>query len=328
MNYTFCTIITKNFLYQALCLFDSLQKIDPKVKMTILVVDEDNFETFDSPEGICFLSLNKVRNTDHASEIIQNYFPRNLDALRWSLKPVLMNYLVQTKGYSKVLAVDSDLYFFNDFSFLLDELDRCNLILSPHWRSKDPLRDNPNFHLHFTEGLFNGGFVGVTNNSISFLNWWSQSCAYKCEDNKEQGLYVDQKYLDAAPVFFDKVGIIRHKGCNVANWNMKECQRNVMDNGEVLINKVYPIIFIHFTNSTIKGILSPEDSLLSEHLNLFLKNIKIHKTDFDIDSFFSSRLRNNIIVASTSEKDLNHLKRYALSNILNKIKVLLYNKSK
>ena len=81
----------------------------------------------------------------------------------------------------------------------------------------------------------------------------------------ERGLFVDQAYLDLLPIYFESVKILRHRGCNVANWNQIECQREENQPGVITING-FPLVFIHFTASTIRGIEAGDDPLLRDHL--------------------------------------------------------------
>jgi hypothetical protein len=39
------------------------------------------------------------------------------------------------------------------------------------------------------------------------------------------GQFVDQTHLNLLPIYFDHVKILKHRGCNVANWKQVECRR-------------------------------------------------------------------------------------------------------
>ena len=291
MGDTFCTIITEDYMHQALTLRDSIRIFDATIKYSILIASSSsdciNID-LNGLEGIDLYFLDDIEHQGNAKNICKKY-SKNKDALRWSLKPVLLQYLLFEKKFTKAIFLDSDLYFFCNYDFLFKDLDIYNIILSPHWRSIDPVRDNKNFYLTFSEGVFNGGFVGANQKSGDFLQWWARACEYECSVNKHQGMYVDQKFLDAVPAIFDNVGIIKNKGCNVANWNQVLCRRTVNPQGKVVINHKEPIVFIHFTNSTIKGILSGQDSHLSAYLEQYLENVNCYLKDVDVSVMMSSR---------------------------------------
>ena len=200
-----------------------------------------------------------------------------MDCFRWSIKPVFINFLLD-QNYDQVFYLDCDLHFFASFDFLSDDLDGNGVLLTPHWRASNPQMDEFNFSVLQTSGLFNAGFVGVSRHGRQAMEWWATVCAYKCKKASNEGLFVDQAYLDLLPVYFDNIKIEKHRGCNVANWNQIECERIVSENGQVKIKGCFEIVFIHFTKSTIKGIKSGQDYLLRPYLNEYQKSLDSHKS--------------------------------------------------
>ncbi len=255
---TFCTIITHNYLPYAKTLHRSLVQFNKEEKLVVLVVDSD--ATIEATPGISYLRINDIYNTPKADIIYNKYTQQDPDALRWGLKPVLLSYLL-TKGYSKIIFADCDLFFFNPYEFLFRELDTHDILLTPGSTTRSPQVQEEEFLSGYKYGQFNAGFAGVTVNAQSMLNWWADCCAYRVETNFNDGLFVDQKYLDAVPVLFDNAGIVRHRGCNIAFWNQHENKR-VLKGSEVWINGEFPIIFIHFTNKYIPELLNGNDPLI------------------------------------------------------------------
>jgi hypothetical protein len=184
-----------------------------------------------------------------------------------------MHHLLTAKNFDQVIFIDPDVCFFSDPSFLFDEMSGASVLLSPHWRSSDPLADPVNFELNFKDGIYNGGCIGATQKGIPALEWLARACLYKCENGPGSGLFADQKYLDLLQSRFPDVQVIQHKGCNVANWNMIDCKRMAFGEG-VRINGTDPIVFIHFSKSTIRGILSGKDALLLPYLEEYISLLK------------------------------------------------------
>jgi lipopolysaccharide biosynthesis glycosyltransferase len=157
------------------------------------------------------------------------------------MKSCLLSHLLT--NHQKVIFLDCDLFFVNNYHFLFDYLSESNIILTPHWRNIVP--DHPdeeevsNFNHLFTRGIFNAGFVGCNKYANEFLDWWGLACLKNNEKNMERGFYFDQKYLDIVPVYFEKVKIIDHKGCNVSEWNQSLCKRKVNEKGKVHRNTDY-----------------------------------------------------------------------------------------
>jgi SAM-dependent methyltransferase len=271
MKRAFCTIITADYIHYALALNYSLLKYSSDIEMKIFISDSDIDFTDISNQysNIEFIYLDELCETGIGRKIKKKYIASNMDCFRWSMKPVFINHLL-SQGIDQVFYLDSDLYFFSPFDFLYKGLENHSVILTPHWRASDPHVDKANFAVLQTSGLYNAGFIGVSKEGIPAMDWWANVCEYKCIKSPEDGLFVDQAYLDQMPVYFDGIKIIRHRGCNVANWNQIECKRTLSSEGKVNINNTWDIVFIHFTNSTIIGIQNGNDTLLEPNLGEYL----------------------------------------------------------
>ncbi|MFI1745809.1 hypothetical protein [Thalassobellus sediminis] len=274
---SFCTIITSNYFFYVKAICDSFNSFDLKVKLQVLIVDD--FEGDFSYDGVEVHVINDLKvSFKNDYNLIKHYEDDKASNLRWALKPLFLKYLLLEKRFEKVIFVDPDLYFYNSPLFLFDYLNNSDVIITPHWRSKDPIKDVSNFNSLFTGGLFNAGFFGCNSNSTNVLDWWLSVCAYKMK--KKDGFYVDQAYLNLMPIYFpSQVKILEHKGCNVSNWNMIECKRTSAGD-TVLINSEYPIVFIHYTNATINIIANGNDYLLKPFLKQYHDSLLKHNETF------------------------------------------------
>ena len=262
---TACTIITADYLPLAKVLHASLQKHLPGTSLQVLVVDENNV----SSENSCTIhSLGALAGSPYFKDIEKRYAHTNADYFRWALKPLFIGYLLE-KGFDKVIFSDPDLYFVSNFNFLFDELDTNNVLLTPHWRSTDPVRNEDSLLAVLKDGLYNAGFIAVNKNAMDVITWWAGVCHYKTEALRDIGLFVDQKYLDIVPVQFENVHILKHQGCNLAAWNIDTCKREFI-NGKLFINKTFKPVFIHFTKDTIINILNRNDALLQPFLDEYI----------------------------------------------------------
>jgi hypothetical protein len=282
MSSVFCTIITGDYIFYALAMRDSLCVFDPTAQLHVLVADGTNpgIDARMDTHNIKFHTPDLICTSGVGRELHAKYHAHAMDRFRWSMKPVFMDYLFRQERAEKVIYVDCDIYFFNDYRFLFQELGPGNILLSPHWRSSNPVVDAANFEKNLTEGLFNGGFLGATTEASHILDWWARACLYKCEQNRERGLYDDQKYLDMMPAFFDGVKILRHRGCNVGEWNPVECKRVLTESGQVMINNEHPIIFVHFTSWLYHRVLIENDILLKPYLDIQVAALRKYKPDF------------------------------------------------
>jgi len=269
-----CTIATLDHMPQVRALYASLKRWDPGMVLHVFIADAGPGRVRESAltAGMPLYCVDEICTGSLGKAIFEKYYALCMDTFRWAMKPVFLQYLLEHGHADALIYVDNDIHFFNDYSFLFDELESHDIILTPHWRSSDPHADSTNFFILYTSGLYNGGFVGVTKNALPALAWWASACLFVCEKNAARGQFVDQTHLNLLPLYFENVKIIKHRGCNVANWNRLECKR-VKRNGTVLINGIYPVVFIHFTHSTVRGIEKGDDALLAPFLQEYRDNL-------------------------------------------------------
>ena len=156
--------------------------------------------------------------------------------------------------------------------------------------------------------------MASAHSGVCALDWWARNCLAICEKDPCKGQFVDQSHLNLLPVFFEGVYILSHRGCNVANWNQLECRREKQVDGSVIINHTYPIVFIHFTKSTVRGILHGEDDKLLPYLEKFNACIGNFSPRFDLATQYALK------DTAESEESASLIKESCLSKSLNIIK--------
>jgi hypothetical protein len=267
---TFCTIITADYYPKALALFKSLKTYDTAISLQILIADNNNIPGNTTlPGGIKLISADTLSGYSLVDDLYAKYAHHDMDSFRWSLKPVFISYLLEN-GFDKVLYLDCDMFFFDDYHFLFSELDKASVLLTPNWINSDPQTDKESFFSLFTSGFFSAGFIGAAKNGLPALNWWAEACHFMMGEQIQYGIRADQKYLDVFPIKFETTKIIRHRGCNIGAWNYEESKR-ILVNDKVLINGEYPVIFIHFDGMLVQGILRGHDKLLLPYLKQYQK---------------------------------------------------------
>jgi hypothetical protein len=281
MMKTFCTIITADYLPFAKVLHTSIKKYVPDISLQVLVVGETNFQ---SSENFFIYTTDAVITSPVAKGIFKKYAHTNPSQFRWALKPVFISYLLE-KGFDKVIFTDADIYFVNHFNFLFEELDKYNILLTPHWANLDPFENEGSLKDVLHGGLYNAGFVGANQKGKDAMQWWAEMCHYKTEEDQEQGLFFDQKYLTILPVQFNGVKIIKHQGCNLASWNVQTCIREIID-GKLMINGKFEPVFIHFNRETFVNILNRNDKLLHPYMEEYIQLFS-HE-GFDLRNNFQS----------------------------------------
>lgn len=271
-EHCFCTIITLSHATWALALCDSLREQDPALPFVILITDLPVDQTLDlgGRSEVEVLRTGDLTHLPLGMAVATRYADQK-DHMRWCMKPVLMQYLHER--YEKVIYGDCDLHFYNDPAFIWERLDVVDVLLTPHWRSSRASMDRSNFDLLYVGGLYNAGFIAAHRRGAAPLQAWGENCLEVCFKDFTKGQCDDQAHLNLLPIYFEGVEVLKHRGCNVANWNMVECARTLSADGEVLINDTFPIVFIHYTRTMIDGIVSGVDGLLRPHLDVLLERL-------------------------------------------------------
>lgn len=273
MKTAFCTISTHSHVFKSKAMLESVRS-QTKTDLFCLITDE--IPTEDVGDGIHWQGLD-VLNGLHAKSIVEKY---SGNSLRWACKPLYLEYLLK-QGYDAVIYGDNDLYFYASADFLFEKLNTSDIILTPHFYLVDYEKNQDQLEANFRVGLFNAGFIGVSKNALTALNWWAGCCKYNVKQAAHRGLFDDQKYLDLFPILFDGVEILKHRGCNVAAWNQTTSQRSVQD-GKVVLCASFPLVFIHYNIFTIRGITEGSDFLLLPCLDMYEKVLQRHKPEYAI----------------------------------------------
>jgi hypothetical protein len=252
-----CTIIAKNYLAFARTLAQSYLKLHPNHRCFVLIVDD--FDGYVSPLDECF---EVVRLSDLKIPNLPSFcFKYDVKELCTAVKARLLDYLIHEKGVAKLLYLDPDILVTASLDGLYEKLDVSDIVLTPHLDADYPDDDLlPNDAGVLRAGQFNLGFIGVNSsgNAQSFLNWWRAKLDQKCVVDLKNGYFVDQKFIDFAPLFFEHVLVEKDVGYNVAFWNLHS-RRVRSERGQWKCNDG-PLYFYHFSG------YQPESHAISSHI--------------------------------------------------------------
>jgi glycosyltransferase involved in cell wall biosynthesis/lipopolysaccharide biosynthesis glycosyltransferase len=245
-----CTIIAKNYLAFARTLAQSFLAVHPDYKFYVLIIDE--FQGYLNPEEESF---EVVSLTDLDIANLPSFcFKYSILELCTAAKPFLMDYLIRQKGVDNLLYLDPDVLVTAPLKQLYENLEVHDVVLTPHLDTDYPddgLQPDDGYILR--AGVFNLGFIGLNSseNAGSFLTWWKSKLYNRCVIDIANGYFVDQKFIDLAPVFFGNLFVEKDTGYNVAYWNLhsREISR---PNGNWLCNGL-PMYFYHFSGYTLEG---------------------------------------------------------------------------
>ncbi len=187
-------------------------------------------------------------------------FKHDLVELCTAVKGPMLELLVE-RGIEKVIYLDPDIAALAPLDGIVQELDEASIVLTPHLidpeDSEMAIFDNEVTSLR--HGAYNLGFVAVRGDEIGrrFATWWADRLRSYCYDELDRGIFVDQKWCDLVPCFFDNVKILRDPGYNVASWNISQRHVTADDTGSLLVNGQF-LRFFHFTK------LGPVGAMMTE----------------------------------------------------------------
>lgn len=260
-NYAACTIVSKNYFAYARTLYYSFREHNPEAQFFVLLVDENNDDIDCAQEPFEIIEASSLGIPDFK----QVAFRFDIMELNTNVKPTFLKHLLTDKGISRLLYLDPDILVYRQLEEAYNLLGTHSIVLTPHCTS--PIYDDlrPAEQNFLQTGVFNLGFVGVNNTpeSLRFLDWWGLRCLTLGFDEPRTGLFVDQKWANFVPCFFEGVSILKHPGYNMAYWNLHE--RTLESGGDRwVVNGEWPLVFYHFS-----GIAFDDQQQISRHQNRF-----------------------------------------------------------
>jgi len=214
-----CTIVAKNYLAAARVLGESLREHHPEVGFHVLVVDAT--EGYFDPEAEPF----EVLGPDDIGlpDFEQMAGIYSILELSTAVKPWLLRHLLERSGDGRVMYLDPDIRLYGRIDDVFDAIGEHGLVLTPH--NTDPIpRDGlkPSEQDILVAGSYNLGFLGLGRGEFAdlLLDWWSERLEHDCVADPENGLFVDQRWIDLVPGLAENYLLLRDPGFNLAYWNL------------------------------------------------------------------------------------------------------------
>jgi hypothetical protein len=180
-----------------------------------------------------------------------------------------------------LLYLDPDILITAPLDGIYEKLEAYDIVLTPHldtdYPDDDLLPDDANI---LRAGQFNLGFIGINSseNAQSFLNWWQPKLYKNCVVDVLNGYFVDQKFIDFVPIFFENIFVEKNAGYNVAYWNLHS--RRVTNEKGAWKSNSGPLYFFHFSG------YDPESDAISIHIPSSLSRYRFSNRD-DLRKLFA-----------------------------------------
>jgi hypothetical protein len=231
------TSITANYIPKARVLAKSLKRFHPDYQFHLILSDcipssiDLSTEPFDSIIKIDELAIPDLKKW---------IFKHTLVEMCTGVKGFAFKEIIRRHRPDYVFFFDPDMVILSPIDSLIAKLDKHSILLTPHQTEPEEtdraIVDNEICSLK--HGVFNLGFLGIRPSQ--------NSQGLKFIDDKLNGIFTDQRWVDLAPAFFDDLGIAREPIYNVATWNLTHrtatgsIEQGIKINGQ-------PLCFYHFS---------------------------------------------------------------------------------
>ena len=283
------TICANNYLAHATVLAKSFKKYHPDIDFVTCIVDKKNPNVNYANRGNDeYIWIDETFN-ERFSELEERY---HIAELCTAVKPKVFLRLSEA-GYEQIIYLDPDIQVFGTFEEVFEALLKHDMVLTPHMCSPTSMKD-----VYFDDkqllkyGTFNLGFLAVTANPdiLTFMKWWDDRLVLWASSDTKKNLFYDQLWMNLAPSFIDNYFVLKHKGYNVATWNLHE-RKILKKDKELYVNsESKPLKFYHFSHfkeSALPRIASNNPDFTTENradisniLSKYLSSLK----QADIDS--------------------------------------------
>jgi glycosyltransferase involved in cell wall biosynthesis len=261
----FFTICSNNYLPFAQILFNSLKRHHPEASLYLCLADiQEPPLQLDGITVIEARTLNIPTFEDFA-------FRYDVMEFNTAIKPFMMSWLLEEQQFEEVIYLDPDIEVFAPLHSVLESLRQgAHFVLTPHITRPAEIDAYPNDIDIMKAGIYNLGFIAVSNHLdvYDFLHWWSRRLRFQCINQQDQGIFVDQKFVDLLPAFSDQVCILRETNLNIAYWNLDQRQLTYDDQQQQWKVDGQPLGFFHFS-----GIDPHNRTRLSKHTSRFQQDL-------------------------------------------------------
>lgn len=210
LNNHFCVIVGSEYVLKIIALQQSLMQYSQKYTLWICCIDSPVYSLL-KEMNLMNVNLLQVEELED-SELKAIKKKRKVNEYCWTLKSVLIEYLLVNFDLPSILYCDGDLCFFSDPNIIFEEWGEHSVFLTPQ-RDRDWVEK--------MYGKYQAGLIGFKNDlyGLKSVGWWKNKCLDWCSAEPEDGKFGDQKYLDFIPIYFPKVKVSNNLGINAAPWN-------------------------------------------------------------------------------------------------------------
>jgi hypothetical protein len=273
--YTSCAA---NYLAKALTLAESLARNSPNTSLTLCLNDR-------WPSIIDSRLSNSFRAVWYPSDLGYDeawIFQHNVMELCTAVKGRALARLMKELPADLYIYLDPDVYVYNELSVISEYIGKAAIGLIPHILSPEETEIGIELtEMSVTEhGIYNLGhlIVRASDTAERFAAWWAARLDKYCFDDKDRGLFTDQRWVDLVPAIFPDVSILRVPNLDVASWNLfgREIEQSRADDEQSFTVDGFPLLTYHFSGTgptgahrRIREIFDPGNGAVAEIERLY-----------------------------------------------------------
>lgn len=285
------TIANLNYLDKVIALSRSA-KIDKNIKFIWIAVEsKDRIQDLKFSEFYKIFSIEELQIPNFTNWI----FKYNVVEACTAVKADSFIFIANQYPAEKIVYLDPDMQIISPLEEIEPALEKSPVLITPHLT--EPEKTTEGIEINeldaLKHGIFNLGFLAIKPNSqsLEFLTWWRSRLRDYSFDDKERGLFTDQKWINLAIGFFDYIKIFRNEGYNVATWNISN--RKLSKNNNQLVVNGTNLRLLHFSGYD-SGAHHGMMKKFAKHNSIFLKlskkytkELKEISKDLSIDKSWS-----------------------------------------
>ena len=272
--YTSCAM---NYLAKARALAESLALVEPEATLTLCLGDipPDDFDPRAEPFDRIWLPEDLGYDPGWI-------FQHNIMELCTAVKGRALMRLIEEEDADLILYLDPDVVVYNPLQLIDEYLGEDSIGLVPHILAPE----ESTIGVELTEisvaahGVYNLGHLVLRPDARgrAFAKWWRDRLDAHCFDDRQRGLFTDQRWVDLAPSIFEGVRILKQPNLDVASWNLAGrhlTQARPNDPASFKVDGI-PLITYHFsgtgptgTHRRIREIFAPTNGAVAEIERLY-----------------------------------------------------------
>jgi hypothetical protein len=258
-------VVTTDYLWQALVLQESIRKWVPSASFSFLLTNASKGRAASVAENLGLPAETLCCDDLRIPELntMRSYY----SALEFNAACKVLAIRHQLRqGHESCLFLDADMLALGDFTAVFNATGGKDILLSPHAFAAYPDDGDLPDDLEIVQcGHVNAGVAYFRNSppALEALEWLCAQTRYNWFISPALGMHAEQQWFSLLPYYHrEAVGVVEHRGVNVAYWNLHERALSRRgDTYEVVTKRgAEPLLLFHFS-----GFPVPSKGRLTRH---------------------------------------------------------------